>query len=39
LFFIKVVNLGKKDLIKRDGINILEKRENGDKKWQKMDKD
>ena len=31
--------VNEKDLIKRDGINILEKRENGDKKWQRMDKD
>jgi hypothetical protein len=35
-----VVNLGKRDLIKRGGIDTLEKREKiGDKKWQKMDKD
>jgi hypothetical protein len=35
-----VVSLGKRDLIKIDGINTLEKRGKiGDKKWQKMDKD
>tara|TARA_Y100000310_G_scaffold7243_1_gene7951 strand:- start:567 stop:671 length:105 start_codon:yes stop_codon:yes gene_type:complete len=34
-----VIKSGERDLIKGSGINTFERKDIGDKKWQKMDKD